>query len=168
MCQQYVFHMLSIIQQFCVSLPIPIDGQRINKYNSFPSTKQSSNIGVDWVAEMAFWFSLLYNIVRTMLTLYLASLVHEYTKKIQRCLREVPSRSWSIEVGSLSIQLHISLAIWNKFMQYLLNDNVLYLPPSPLLDFFVFCSGLFHGRHNVLVNNYRWMLQRYQPPASLR
>lgn len=123
--------MLSIIQQFCVSLPIPIDGQRINKYNSLPSTKQSSNIGVDWVAEMAFWFSLLYNIVRTMLTLYLASLVHEYTKKIQRCLREVPSRSWSIEVGSLSIQLHISLAIWNKFMQYLLNDNVLYLPPPP-------------------------------------
>ncbi|XP_058975802.1 gustatory receptor for sugar taste 64b-like [Musca domestica] len=67
------------------------------------------NIGVDWVAEMAFWFSLLYNIVRTLLTLYLASLVNEYTKKIVSCLRDVPSRSWCVETQRFSQQLSVDV-----------------------------------------------------------
>uniref|UniRef100_A0A1I8PUQ0 Gustatory receptor n=2 Tax=Stomoxys calcitrans TaxID=35570 RepID=A0A1I8PUQ0_STOCA len=71
------------------------------------------NIGVDWVAEMAFWFSLLYSIVRAVLKIYLAAQVDEYTQKIASCLRDVPSRSWNMETQRFSEQLAVDVTAFS-------------------------------------------------------
>ncbi|XP_054085602.1 gustatory receptor for sugar taste 64b [Zeugodacus cucurbitae] len=62
-------------------------------FNSF------QNIGVDLIAVTAFWYSLFFAIFRTILTLFMASSVNDYSKRILLTLRSVPSTSWCVEVG---------------------------------------------------------------------
>ncbi|XP_030372204.1 uncharacterized protein LOC115622411 [Scaptodrosophila lebanonensis] len=68
-------------------------------FNSF------SNIGVDFIVVLAFWYSLTFAVLRTMLTIFIASSINVFEKKISTALRDVPSRSWSIEVQRFSEQL---------------------------------------------------------------
>ncbi|XP_017070743.1 gustatory receptor for sugar taste 64b [Drosophila eugracilis] len=68
-------------------------------FNSF------KNIGVDFIVMLAFWYSLGFAVVRTLLTIFVASSINDYEKKIVTALRDVPSRAWSIEVQRFSEQL---------------------------------------------------------------
>lgn len=47
---------------------------------------------------LAFWYSLGFAVVRTLLTIFVASSINDYERKIVTALRDVPSRAWSIEV----------------------------------------------------------------------
>jgi len=53
---------------------------------------------VDFLVMVAFWYSLGFAVVRTLLTIFVASSINDYEKKIVTALRDVPSRAWSIEV----------------------------------------------------------------------
>ncbi|KAI8039293.1 hypothetical protein M5D96_008016 [Drosophila gunungcola] len=55
------------------------------------------NIGVDFLVMVAFWYSLGFAVVRTLLTIFVASSINDYERKIVTALRDVPSRAWSIE-----------------------------------------------------------------------
>ncbi|XP_017020336.1 gustatory receptor for sugar taste 64b [Drosophila kikkawai] len=68
-------------------------------FNSF------KNIGVDFIVMVAFWYSLIFAVVRTLLTIFVASSINDYERKIVTALRDVPSRAWSIEVQRFSEQL---------------------------------------------------------------
>ncbi|XP_030372203.1 uncharacterized protein LOC115622410 [Scaptodrosophila lebanonensis] len=68
-------------------------------FNSF------TNIGVDFILLLAFWYSLTFVVLRTMLTIFIASSITVFEKKISTALRDVPSRSWSTEVQRFSEQL---------------------------------------------------------------
>lgn len=50
---------------------------------------------------LAFWYSLGFAVVRTLLTIFVASSINDYERKIVTALRDVPSRAWSIEVESI-------------------------------------------------------------------
>uniref|UniRef100_A0A5H2X5P1 Gustatory receptor n=1 Tax=Bactrocera latifrons TaxID=174628 RepID=A0A5H2X5P1_BACLA len=83
-------------------------------FNSF------QNIGVDLVAVTAFWYSLFFAIFRTILTLFMASSVNDYSKRILCTLRSVPSTSWCVECFShpytaqrFSEQLAFDLTAWS-------------------------------------------------------
>lgn len=57
---------------------------------------------------LAFWYSLIFAVVRTMLTIFVASSINDFERKIVTALRDVPSRAWSIEVGIPSYSYHIT------------------------------------------------------------
>ncbi|EDV39561.1 uncharacterized protein Dana_GF10086 [Drosophila ananassae] len=68
-------------------------------FNSF------KNIGVDFIVMVAFWYSLVFAIVRTSLTIFVASSINDFERKIVTALRDVPTKAWSIEVQRFSEQL---------------------------------------------------------------
>ncbi|EDW73452.1 uncharacterized protein Dwil_GK17553 [Drosophila willistoni] len=68
-------------------------------FNSF------KNIGVDFIVMLAFWYSLVFAILRTMLTIFVASSINDFERKIVIALRDVPAKAWSIEVQRFSEQL---------------------------------------------------------------
>lgn len=57
------------------------------------------NIGVDFIVMVAFWYSLVFAIVRTSLTIFVASSINDFERKIVTALRDVPTKAWSIEVS---------------------------------------------------------------------
>jgi len=59
---------------------------------------------------VAFWYSLGFAVVRTLLTIFVASSINDYEKKIVTALRDVPSRAWSIEV-KLTFRCKVSIII---------------------------------------------------------
>ncbi|XP_001985089.2 gustatory receptor for sugar taste 64b [Drosophila grimshawi] len=68
-------------------------------FNSF------KNIGFDFIVMLAFWYSLIFAVVRTTLTIFVASSINDYELKIITSLRDVPARAWSTELERFSEQL---------------------------------------------------------------
>ncbi|XP_017957736.1 gustatory receptor for sugar taste 64b [Drosophila navojoa] len=63
------------------------------------------NIGVDLIVMVAFWYSLIFAIIRTTLTIFITSSINEFEQKIITALRDVPSKAWTPEVQRFSEQL---------------------------------------------------------------
>ncbi|XP_023167994.2 gustatory receptor for sugar taste 64b [Drosophila hydei] len=68
-------------------------------FNSF------KNIGVDLIVMLAFWYSLIFAIIRTALTIFVASSINDFERKIITALRDVPAKAWTTEVQRFSEQL---------------------------------------------------------------
>ncbi|EDW70119.1 gustatory receptor for sugar taste 64b [Drosophila virilis] len=68
-------------------------------FNSF------KNIGVDLIVMLAYWYSLIFAILRTTLTIFVASSIHDFERKIITALRDVPAKAWTTEVQRFSEQL---------------------------------------------------------------
>jgi len=47
---------------------------------------------------VAFWYSLIFAVVRTTLTIFVTSSMNDYELKIITSLRDVPSKAWTTEV----------------------------------------------------------------------
>ncbi|EDW19616.1 gustatory receptor for sugar taste 64b [Drosophila mojavensis] len=63
------------------------------------------NIGVDLIVMVAFWYSLIFAIIRTTLTIFITSSINDFEQKIITDLRDVPSKAWTPEVQRFSEQL---------------------------------------------------------------
>lgn len=50
---------------------------------------------------LAFWYSLIFAILRTTLTIFVASSIHDFERKIITALRDVPAKAWTTEVRDL-------------------------------------------------------------------
>lgn len=59
------------------------------------------NIGVDAIVMVAFWYSLVFAVLRTTLTIFVTSSMNDYERKIITSLRDVPSKAWNTEVNIL-------------------------------------------------------------------
>ncbi|XP_017840477.1 gustatory receptor for sugar taste 64b [Drosophila busckii] len=68
-------------------------------FNSF------KNIGVDLIVMLAFWYSLIFAVLRTSLTIFVTSSMNDYELKIISLLRDVPAKAWTTEVQRFSEQL---------------------------------------------------------------
>ncbi|KAH8371101.1 hypothetical protein KR093_006243 [Drosophila rubida] len=68
-------------------------------FNSF------KNIGVDAIVMVAFWYSLIFAVARTTLTIFVTASINDYELKIITALRDVPSKAWTTEVQRFSEQL---------------------------------------------------------------
>ncbi|KAL7733849.1 hypothetical protein ACLKA6_011566 [Drosophila palustris] len=68
-------------------------------FNSF------KNIGVDAIVMIAFWYSLIFAVIRTTLTIFVTASINDYELKIITALRDVPSKAWTTEVQRFSEQL---------------------------------------------------------------
>lgn len=47
---------------------------------------------------VAFWYSLVFAVLRTTLTIFVTSSMNDYERKIISSLRDVPSKAWNTEV----------------------------------------------------------------------
>lgn len=59
------------------------------------------NIGVDAIVMVAFWYSLVFAVLRTTLTIFVTSSMNDYERKIITSLRDVPSKAWNTEARVL-------------------------------------------------------------------
>lgn len=59
------------------------------------------NIGVDAIVMVAFWYSLVFAVLRTTLTIFVTSSMNDYERKIITSLRDVPSKAWNTEVSMI-------------------------------------------------------------------
>ncbi|XP_073838544.1 gustatory receptor for sugar taste 64b-like [Musca autumnalis] len=125
-------------------------------FNSF------TNIGVDWVAETAFWFSLLYSIFRTVLTFSLASMLDEYTKKIITCLRDVPSRSWCIETQRFSQQLSVDVTALTAAGLFTLTRKLILAMASTVVTYQLMVSSVINEGAIKQVTNYCKHYERFE------
>ncbi|XP_013117746.2 gustatory receptor for sugar taste 64b-like [Stomoxys calcitrans] len=121
-----------------------------------------TNIGVDWVAELAFWFSLVYNIFRTILTLSLAALVDEYTKKIIACLRDVPSRSWCIETQRFSEQLAVDVTAFSAAGFFSLTRKLILAMASTVVTYELMVSSVINEVAIKQVTSYCKHYERFE------
>lgn len=56
------------------------------------------NLGGDAITTVVFWYSLIFCIGRTLMTLFASSTIHDTTRNMLALMRDVPSRSWTLEV----------------------------------------------------------------------
>lgn len=54
---------------------------------------------------VAFWYSLVFAVLRTTLTIFVTSSMNDYERKIISSLRDVPSKAWNTEVSMPSKSL---------------------------------------------------------------
>ncbi|XP_058975801.1 gustatory receptor for sugar taste 64b-like [Musca domestica] len=125
-------------------------------FNSF------TNIGVDWVAEMAFWYSLLYNIFRTILTFSLASMLDEYTRKIIICLRDVPSRSWCTETQRFSQQLAVDVTAFTAAGLFTLTRKLILAMASTVVTYQLMVSNVINEGAIKQETNYCKHYERFE------
>lgn len=59
------------------------------------------NIGVDAIVMVAFWYSLVFAVLRTTLTIFVTSSMNDFERKIITSLRDVPSKAWNTEARVL-------------------------------------------------------------------
>ncbi|KAM7357513.1 gustatory receptor 64b [Cochliomyia hominivorax] len=107
-------------------------------FNSF------NNIGVDWVAVAGFWFSLIFNIIRTIVTLYLATSVDEYTKKIISCLRDIPSKSWCMETQRFNEQLAVDLTAFTGGGFFFMTRKLILTMASTIITYELMVSDVIN------------------------
>lgn len=50
---------------------------------------------------VAFWYSLVFAVLRTTLTIFVTSSMNDYERKIISSLRDVPSKAWNTEVSMI-------------------------------------------------------------------
>ncbi|ALC43489.1 Gr64b, partial [Drosophila busckii] len=89
-------------------------------FNSF------KNIGVDLIVMLAFWYSLIFAVLRTSLTIFVTSSMNDYELKIISLLRDVPAKAWTTEVCKWLSELYLDALYFDfqvqRFSEQLGND----------------------------------------------
>ncbi|XP_054734432.1 uncharacterized protein LOC129241906 [Anastrepha obliqua] len=117
-------------------------------FNSF------QNIGVDLIAVIAFWYSLFFAISRTALTLFIASSINDYGKRILVTLRSVPSTSWCAEAQRFSEQLAFDLTAWSGCGFFYITRQLILAMASTIFTYEVMVSDVINKGSIQQITNY--------------
>ncbi|XP_017472222.1 PREDICTED: gustatory receptor for sugar taste 64b [Rhagoletis zephyria] len=117
-------------------------------FNSF------QNIGVDLIAVFAFWYSLFFAIFRTILTLFMASSVNDYCKRILVTLRSIPSTSWCVEAQRFSEQLAFDLTAWSGCGFFFITRQLILAMASTIFTYEVMVTDVINKGSIQQITNY--------------